>query len=158
MKISTLLILLVLLLTCNAYSRQQTGKGTWQAGATYHYGFIYPHTSKIEYLVLDHISGFDIFMARPAISEDVYDQLFNYPRIGVGVFHSSLQNPYVLGSVNSVISFLNAPVYRFSERSEIDYQITAGLTYLTKKFDLYDNNLNVAIGTHLNLHFTAMLN
>jgi|GEM_PF-3563266 len=158
MKNSTLLIPAFLLLTPKGYAQPQPDKASWQTGITYYYGFIYPHTVKIEYLIQDHVSGFDIFLAKPAISENVYDQLFHYPRIGVGLFHSSLKNPRVLGSVNSVTGFFNAPVCRFSEKSELDYQITAGLAYLTRKFDLYNNNLNEAIGTHLNLHFTAMLN
>lgn len=146
------------MLSPRGHTRPLPGKATWQAGATYYYGFIYPHNVKIEYLIQDHVGGYEIFFVKPAISQNVYDQLFYFPRIGIGLFHASLRNPRVLGSVNSVVGFLNAPVYRFSERSELDYQITAGLTYLTRKFDLYDNNINEAIGTHLNLHFTAMLN
>ena len=65
----------------------------------------------------------------------------------------------MLGSANSLISFLNAPVYRSGKGGfQLDYQITAGLTYLTDVFHLYDNNLNIAIGSHVNLHFSTQLN
>ena len=157
MKILIPAIFIFIINLTNLYSQDKGFMATRQMEARYHYGFIFPHNNKIEYLVEDHVSAFDISLVKPRISDNVYDQLFHYPRTGIGFYHSNMQNKDVLGTVNSLFGSMNAPVYRFSDKFQVDYQIVAGLAYLSKKFDLEDNNLNIAISTHLNLHFSAQL-
>lgn len=138
-------------------ARQNDFPGLRSPEARFHYGFILPHTTKIDYLVRDHVPAFEISLASRADSNNTYDRLYHYPSRGIGFFHAGFRYPEVLGSANSLVGFLNAPVFRTAGGLSLNYQVSAGLSWITGKFDLYENNLNVAIGSHINLHLTMGL-
>lgn len=125
--------------------------------ARLHYGFILPHTTKIEYLVRGHVPAFEASLVRYADSSNACDRLYHYPSRGVTFFHAGFQYPEVLGSANSLVGFLNVPVVSTSGGLSLDYQVSSGLSWITGKFDLVDNNLNVAIGSHINLHLSMLV-
>ena len=102
----------------------------------------------------------------PAIEASIYQSTFgrshwepvyNYPYIGVTFYHANFgfnfeHNPEVgeaLGSVFAVYPFINYPLNP-NEDSQLTFKLGAGLGYLTKCFDNFDNYQNFAIGSHLN--------
>ena len=119
-----------------------------------HYGFIIPHHKSITYLLDKHVRGFELNISRPAYGNHIWEQLYRYPRTGVGYFFCDYGNPEVLGKVHALFSFINIPIIRnHNNHHLLNYQISFGMSCLTKRFDVYENYLNSAIGTHLNIYF-----
>ena len=102
----------------------------------------------------------------PAIEASIYqstfgrsqwESVYNYPYIGVTFYHANFgfnleQNPEVgdaLGSVFAVYPFINYPLNP-NEDSQLTFKLGAGLGFLTKCFNNFNNYQNFAIGSHLN--------
>lgn len=119
-----------------------------------HYGFIVPHHESIAYLLERHVPGFSIEISRPTIGKHIWEQLYRYPGTGIGYFFCDLGNPKVLGQAHALYGFMNIPVVKVGDNfSLLNYQISFGISYLTKKFDVYENHLNTAVGANLNVYF-----
>ena len=118
----------------------------------YHYGFLLPHHSSIEYSVQGHIFGYELNLLEQSSGLSEYDALMNYPRKGYGVSYHWLNNKEVFGSVWGFYGLYDVPIIR-EEKFKFTYRIYGGLSYLTKIYDVYDNYLQTAIGTHFNLYF-----
>lgn len=119
----------------------------------YHYGFIMPHLSAIEYVVTGHPSAFEIKLGKEVSGAHLWEQLYNYPKIGIGYFLCDYKNPDVLGFEHGAYSFINVPMYGRTKRFGLNLEMDFGASYVTKTFDNDDNYKNVAIGTHNNVFF-----
>ncbi len=120
--------------------------------ARYHYGFILPHTTTIAYSVTDRFPGMEINISKPTYGSDFYDQLYRYPRIGIGYFNCSFRDKNIFGTAHGIYPFINVPVTK-EEKLWLNYRIAFGLSYLDKTFDIAENTLDVAIGSHGNIFF-----
>lgn len=102
----------------------------------------------------------------PAIEASIYqstygknhwETVYNYPYMGITFYHANFgfnfeQNPEVgeaLGSVFAVYPCINYPLNP-NENSQLTFKLGAGLGFLTKCFDNFDNYQDFAIGSHLN--------
>ncbi len=117
----------------------------------FHYGYILPHHESMEYIIKDRIPAVDIMIGLPLLGRQKWQQLYNYPTIGGGFYHAKLGNPEVLGTANSLYIFMTSPYFKIKKNS-FDYNVSLGLSYLSKSFDYKDNLYNFAIGTPLNIH------
>jgi hypothetical protein len=82
--------------------------------------------------------------------------LYNYPEYGVSVFYTTLGNDQVNGREFGLFPFFRLNIIS-KNRFNLYNQIGTGLSYVTRKFDLQNNYLNVAIGSNLNIHFNFKL-
>lgn len=119
------------------------------------YGFIMPHVKAIEYLVQGHIPALDVRFGKNTTGNHLWEQLYNFPRIGAGYYRCSYNNPEVLGHVNAFYGFINIPLIKKNNRFSVNTEIDFGFSYLTKIFDIYDNYNNIAIGSHGNVFFKS---
>jgi len=117
----------------------------------FHAGINLPFYESVFYLMKDDIFAFDISASFPTYGRDHWEKLYNYPRTGYGFAHWSLGNNEVLGRAYSLYSFMNIPLFKRNEKFSINCQVSAGGAYLTERFDVHDNHLNRAIGSHINL-------
>ena len=152
--ISLLLLKLILFKECTyAEGREDIFKNIYISPKA-HYGFIIPHHESIAYLLKAHVPGFELEVSRPTFGKHQYEQLFRYPRTGIGYFFCDYGNPEVLGQAHALYSFINIPVIKTSnDLYLLNYEIAFGLSYLTKRFDVNNNYLNTAIGAHINVYF-----
>ncbi len=119
-----------------------------------HYGFIIPHHESIAYLLKAHVPGFEIEVSKPTFGKHQWEQLYRYPRTGIGYFFCDYGNPAVLGQAHALYSFINIPVIKKgNDLYLLNYEISFGFSYLTKRFDVHKNYLNTAIGAHINVYF-----
>ncbi|MEA1874506.1 MAG: acyloxyacyl hydrolase [Bacteroidota bacterium] len=79
---------------------------------------------------------------------------YNYPMTGVGIHYNYMNNPDVLGYALGFYGFLEVPIVRQPE-FEIMYRLTSGLTYVSERFNQYDNPENAAISTWVNYLFNT---
>jgi hypothetical protein len=115
-------------------------------------GFILPFCEALEYVIQDEIYGFDLSLSFPTYGKDYWEKLYNHPRTGIGYSFWSLGNDQILGKAHSLYGYVNFPVFKPTGKFSFNYQVSLGGAYLTKRFNLYENHLNRAIGTHLNLY------
>jgi hypothetical protein len=119
-----------------------------------HYGFIIPHHESIAYLLEKHVKGFELNISRQTYGNHIWEQLYRYPRTGLGYFFCDYGNPEMLGMVHALFGYMNIPIVKNQNNYHLlNYQISFGISYLTKRFDVYENPLNTAIGSHLNIYF-----
>jgi hypothetical protein len=120
----------------------------------FHYGFIIPHHKSIAYLLEKHVKGFELNLSRKTYGNHIWEQLYRYPRTGIGYFFCDYGNPKMLGKVHAAFGYMNIPIIKNQNNHRVlNYQISFGMSYLTKRFDVYENHLNTAIGSHLNIYF-----
>lgn len=117
-----------------------------------HTGMILPFYKALSYLVEDDISAFDLSVGFPGKGKDYWEKLYNYPKQGIGYSYWNLGNKEVFGNAHVLYGFINFPIYRKSEKFSVNYSASLGLAYLTKKFDINENHLDRAIGSHLNAY------
>jgi len=124
---------------------------------SYRSGMIMPHVPAIDFMVRDHTSGMDLRLLHTSDGSKSWHQLFHHPRLGLGYYQGSLGNDQVYGRARSFYGFFEAPALTLSSRTAIHYRMSAGLSYISKKFDKSHNLYNIAIGSHLNLHYKVSL-
>ncbi len=118
-----------------------------------HYGAVLPFYEAIEYLVHDWVSAFEIKIAKPSTGNSYWEKLYRFPRTGICYSYWNLGNPEVFGKAHALYAFINIPIYKKNEFFSFNYQVSFGFSYLTKKFNVYENQLNRAIGSHGNVYF-----
>ena len=118
------------------------------AGVALHYGFVIPHHSFIEYLLTSHIRSAEVIMGLK-----LNDSLYYQPRQGIGFFYSELGNQEILGRSFSLFGYSEYHLFHSpNEKLRGDFRIGIGLGYVTRIFDIQENNMNMAISAHLNAH------
>ena len=122
----------------------------------YHHGFLLPEYSYLLYLVEDKIQSAGVTLSKRTTGKNVWEHLYRYPEYGVSLFYSTLGNDKVHGKELALFPFFNLNI--ISGR-KIDFynQTGLGISYVSRRFDLDHNYLNVAVGSHVNIHFTMKL-
>ena len=124
----------------------------------YNPGYIMPHNSSIDYLTEDNTSSFNIELIRQTKGTKLWQRIYHKPRLGFGLYHGSMGNNKIFGKSYSVYSFFDAPIFEIKDKVSLNYKLSYGISYITKPFDIKDNYNNIAIGSHLNIHFNLKLN
>ncbi len=117
-----------------------------------HAGINLPFYEALNYLAQDDIYAFDLSVGFPTYGKDYWEKLYNYPRTGVGYSYWILGNNEVLGKAYALYNYINIPFFKRTEKLSLNYQVSYGVAYISKKFDLYENHLNRAIGSHTNIY------
>ncbi|MBN1952870.1 MAG: acyloxyacyl hydrolase [Bacteroidales bacterium] len=123
-----------------------------------HCGVVYPHHSFIRYLVNSNVSGFELSLTTDSYGKSYWDELYRYPRYGVGYLMSSLGNREVFGNSHTLFLNLEIPLVPKERRLWASYQFCLGVAYLDQIFDLQSNPVNIPISTHLNLYGSLRFN
>lgn len=116
-----------------------------------HTGMIIPFYEALGYLVQDDVYAYDLSLGFPTYGKNYWEKLYRYPIAGAGYSFWSLGNDKVFGKAHALYSFINIPFLR-EERFSLNYQISFGGAYFPKRFDEYENYLNRAIGSHVNVY------
>jgi len=122
----------------------------------YNNGALYAHHNSIAYLTNSYISGFDIKLGKLTYGENVWEQLYRYPEIGIGYYNSNLGNSEVFGNANAVYSYFNASIIK-NDLLSFNYNFALGIAYLKKCYNNYDNYYNIAIGSKVNIYLNLDL-
>lgn len=124
--------------------------------AYYHYGFMLPEYSSLLYLVNDPIQSVALNFSKKTSGKDDWEQIYNYPEYGLSLFYSTLGNDRVHGRELSIFPYFRLDIIN-GKRFDFYNETGMGLSYVSRKFDLEDNYLNIAVGSHLNIHFNLKL-
>lgn len=133
-------------------------KSDFAVSANYHYGFIIAHRDLIVPFQKDHVNGFEFSISKPTNGKKVWQQVYNYPSIGLKYLYFDLGNEEQLGYGQAVVPYFDFRLFN-TENSEFRLIYGWGMGYIEKPFNLETNYKNLAIGSHLNaaIHLAADL-
>ena len=138
-------------------AQQPSFKDRLYVEADVHYGFVMPHISPIAYFITDHVKGFQLNVGIHTFGDKKWQQYYNYPRLGIGFYHSGLGNNEVFGQVNALFGYMDRYFFRADRRFNIGNRLAFGMAYINKKYDLRENYFDVAIGSHVNVYINYSL-
>ena len=114
------------------------------------YGFIYPHSSFIEYVLDRNIHGAEILLSTASTGHHNYEYMYRYPRYGAGYNYTNFGDKDVLGNAHALFAFCEVPFYRSKNRLNVNYKLDFGLAYNTVVYNIYENPLNHSISSRFN--------
>lgn len=152
----TLVLFLSLLRVSTVQSQTRFSDNLFIKGA-YRTGVVLPEYSLFTYLVNDDIRSVQLSLSKRSAGLNGWAQLYHYPEYGMAVQYSTLGNREVFGEAISLFPFVGIPWIN-GKKFSCWNQLGLGLGYTTKKFEPESNPTNVAIGSHINLHFNFELN
>lgn len=119
------------------------------------YGFLINHHLEMR-IFNAHFPAFEINIGKETNGSRTWQTKYDYPVIGVSYWYSHLGNSTVLGSAHAVFPYVNYPLVRMG-RSQLNFRLGVGLSYITKPFDPISNYKYIAIGSHINcaIHFST---
>jgi len=139
------------------YGQQTTWKNRLYFEGNVHYGFVMPHITSIAYFVNDHVTGYQLNIGLTTSGEKKWHQYYNYPRMGLGFYHSGLGNDQVFGKINALFFYFDRFYFKHNRLFNLGNRISFGLGYVSKKFDLEKNYFDDAIGSKLNVYINYSL-
>lgn len=154
-KSCTLLLLYFVFVHASIYSQSKLTENLKLSGAV-HAGYSMPEYSFISYQTDDYIRSFELSLLKETYGKKPWEVLYNFPEYGVSFFYSTLGNDAVFGRAFALNYFFKLKIIQ-SKRFELYNRIGIGLGYLTKKFAVNNNYMNLAIGSHVNVHFVFKL-
>jgi hypothetical protein len=117
-----------------------------------HYGTVLPHSETIRYSLEKNIERFEITLATSSYGRSPWDKPYRFPRMGTGYLYTSLGNNKVFGHAQAFYLFMDIPFTRKEKKIIASYQISFGLAYLDRVYNVRDNPLNMAISSGLNVY------
>ncbi|CAG5077284.1 acyloxyacyl hydrolase [Parvicella tangerina] len=132
---------------------QQKFTDNLKVSANIQYGWSLPEYSFISYFTDSYISSLEVNLLKETTGKKYWEKLYNYPEVGLSAFYTTLGNDSLFGRAFALNYFFKLKLvdrkrFSFFNRTGI------GLGYLTEHFDLNTNKSNVAIGSHINIHFS----
>lgn len=127
-----------------------------QVRVSYRTGAVMPEYSLFTYLADEYIQSFEVAVSKGSFGRSEWNQLFSYPEYGLAFQYASLGNRDVFGHAISVYPFFNVQLFRAGHFSMLN-KTGLGVGIVNKIFDPVENPANVAMGSHLNLHFNFEL-
>ena len=123
-------------------------------GVNYHRGYNLPEYSSFLLKVNSPIQSFDLTISKETIGNTSWEQLFNYPEYGLSLFYTTLGDAEVFGNELAFTYFFK--IYLLDrEKFKLYSRVGIGLSYVTKKYHPETNPSNIAVGSHLNIHFNT---
>ncbi len=109
-------------------------------------GFLLAHRADLKNLAA-HNYGFDISFEKEKENSS-WGSNYSKPSTGIGLMYYNLGMEQT-GHAFGFLSHVKLNVFSFRE-VDFRFRMGAGLAYLTKKFDVFENRRNQAIGSHVN--------
>ncbi len=143
---------LFFLLYCILADAQTKFTGPYKTTINYHTGFILPEYKFLTLITNDYVRSLDVSVSKETNGKNIWEQLYNYPEYGISLFYSTLGNNQVLGKEFALTYFFK--LYLPSKNRLRLYNRTGiGISYVSRIFNLEDNFMNVAVASHMNIHF-----
>ncbi len=153
--IQVAIIILLIMVPRIAFSQKERINHFFIEGKV-HNGFILPHEKEIEYMVEKHVKAIEINAGIITNGKNPWEKYYKLPSYGIGLFHGGLGNKKVFGNATAIFPFFNGPIIR-GKKIFLNYHVGFGLSYLGKTFHIENNPMNLAIGSHVNIYFNALL-
>lgn len=122
------------------------------------YGYVFPHHSSIIYSLQSGITSLELNVTTNTYGYGSWDKLYRFPGLGAGYLYSTLGNDQVFGKAHALFLFMDVPFSSKLKRFSFSYRFGFGAAYLTRKFSVSENPMNVAISSSINAYASFKLN
>ncbi len=119
-------------------------------------GFIFAHVKDMRYFINKNITQYNINIGYQTNGEKNWHLDWRNPEYGLGFYYADLGNPEVLGNSKAAYFYFNTPLL-WNNFISTNFYVGLGTAYLSKCFDNKTNNVNIAIGSHLNIYANVNL-
>ena len=123
----------------------------------YYTGFLLPEYEFVNYFAIDNIKAFDIEIVKDFKGQKLWEQVYNYPSIGISFYHGTLGNNLVFGNVTALYPSISIPLFE-KKKFLISSETGIGIAYASEIFNLENNYRNIAVASHFNIWFREALN
>ena len=89
--------------------------------------------------------AFSVKFSKQTSGQKSWEQLYNYPQYGLGLYVADFYNPEEIGTPIAVYGFINAPFKRWNKLT-FNYEIGFGASFHWKAYNPVSNQYNVALG------------
>lgn len=121
------------------------------------HGAVIPEYQFVRALAKSPIEQVEICIGKQSTGTSYWQKLYHYPKFGVAALFTTLGNEKVFGNEFALYPYFSINSIR-SNRFLWEHYFGLGLGWVTEKFNLLNNYKNVAVGSHLNIHFMARTN
>jgi len=149
-------IILCFFLFKPCYSQaQDTTSAPVIVGVRSNWGFIIPHSRKIEDLSHTNPWGIEMDINWHLIKKETWQYCFCYPRTGFSLLYTNFSNPEVIGGAFALYPFIE-PFISAEKPFSLSIRFGMGPAYMTKIYDPEKNPENFFNSSHLS--FIVVLN
>ncbi len=140
------------LLFCFVSSAQNgiTAYPGWYIKPVVQTGIILVHRNTIGHLVKGYPTIYELNFVKPTIGNKLWHIENNKPDLGITTQVIDFRNPQELGFGYVIAPFIEIPLNKREKSSRVIMRVCWGLSYFTKPFDVFTNQKNIAIGSHVN--------
>ena len=129
-----------------------------QWNVDYYAGKILRHTSKLKYKIPAFSQAVEISYWQQTTGQKAWARCQHFPHIGLSFYAIDLGDNFTLGTAYGLLPKLSARLWN-TNTFDLRFQLGSGVAYLSRTYDVLENPLNNAIGSHWNnittLHFNA---
>ncbi len=147
-------LLVLSLLTPGLLLSQNKFSDNLKFSGNYHCGVNIPEYSFFTYISDSYVQSADLCLIKETSGKNLWEDLYNYPEHGLSVFFTTLGNNKIFGQELSCNYFFKLN-FIYTARFRLYSRFGTGMGYVNRTFDAQSNYLNVAIGSHFNIHFNA---
>lgn len=122
----------------------------WRISVAYNQGIILVHRSSITSLVKGYPAIYEVNITKPTLGNKIWQKENNLPDVGLTAQLIDFKNPRDLGYGIVAAPFVEIPLNKIERTRRLHMRICWGITYLTKAFDIHQNQKNLAIGSAIN--------
>ncbi len=140
-----------ILILCFGLQAQNKFSDNLSLEGNYGIGYIMPEYQFINYVVEDYARNIELLLVKQTTGKTDWEQAYNYPKYGLRFYYADLGSPSTLGYAAGLYPYYNINLAEFN-RFKVFHEAGLGVNYVSKKFDLNENFLNVAVGSNWNFH------
>jgi hypothetical protein len=129
-------------------------EGSLRISANFHYGFVIAHRPLLVPLQKAHVTGFDVQLAIPTTGKKPWERTYIHPVLGINYSWFDLGNSIQLGHGHTLYPFILFPL-NSNPHLQLNIRFGAGIGYVEKIYDRYENYKNQAIASHVNAIFAV---
>ena len=154
-----IIFLTALILLIKAVDAQQAKNfsplNNYAVQASYQMGYVFPTNDFVRGVnaegdTIDDFQTFTVKIIKQTRGNKLWEQLYNYPEYGLGVYVADFQNPEEIGNPIALYGYFKAPFYRW-EKVTINYELGVGVAFNWKSYSPA-NPYNIAIGAPLTVY------
>ncbi|MGC9375534.1 MAG: acyloxyacyl hydrolase [Bacteroidales bacterium] len=112
------------------------------------YGFILPHSSKVEHLTHTNPFGVELEYAWIMLQDENWQQCNCYSKMGASFLYVNYANPDIVGSSYNLIGFAEPFLFR-THQFLLTTRMGVGISVLDKIYDEHQNPDNPFFSTHI---------
>jgi hypothetical protein len=148
MRSLSILIILLFINLPVVFAQKADSNNYSFAGCQVHYGFIIPHTESIRPVSHTNPYGFEVSFNRLHTSYEKWSLFNHYNISGLQLGYFNFQNPDILGSA-IILTVFNEVILVKSKDILFSVKGGLGLSYHTRIYDYFDNQLNKFFSTSI---------